>query len=162
MDPGLRARQLSKAKQILIDFAHIPEKEKMRNTSLTTLLDDANKSLKEAIPSTTAMVVNAAKLTHGGLLLELNSHNAINQLNQDGIKEAFLVGLGPLAYMRPRQYNAIVYFIPLTIDIDTPDGLRDQERQRTDNSLHHLRKVDKTPQPLRPEPAICACCFLFP
>ena len=123
VDPRLRACQLSKAKQILINFAHLSKKEKMCNTSLTTLLDNTNKSLKEAIPSTTAMVVNAAKLVHGGLLFKLNSHNAIDQLNQDGIKEAFLAGLGPSVYMWPRQYNAVMYFI--TFNIDTPDSLRE-------------------------------------
>ena len=162
VDPKLRARQLSKARQILVEFADPQEKEEMRNTSLTALMEGANKFLKDAIYSTAATIVNAAKLTHGGLLLEFNSHDVINQLDQEGIKDAFLAGLGPSAHIRPRQYNVVVYFIPLTFNAGDPDDMREIENLNglTAHSITATRWI-KPPNRRSPHQLVAHAVFTF-
>ena len=127
LDPKRRARELSKAKQILIDFTESREREKMRSSSLTSLIDDANAALTDAFPDSTASFVNAQKLAHGGLLLELGSLESVGLFDQPQAKNAFLGKLGTSATIRPRQYNVIVYFIPLTFNAGDPAGMREVE-----------------------------------
>ena len=127
IDPKHKARQLSKARQLLLDFVDPREREQLRSTSLTTLTENANKALKDAVPETTATVINAVKLAHGGLLLEFNSQAAVGQLDHAQARDVFLKGLGTSAYVRPRRYNVVVYFVPLTFDTDDPEGLREIE-----------------------------------
>ena len=162
IDPKLKARQLSKARQILVEFADLQEKEKMRSTSLTALIESANKSLKEAIPSTASTIVNAAKLAHGGLLLEFNSHDVISQLDQEGIKEVFLAGLSPSAHIRPRQYNVVVYFIPLTFNAGDPDDMREIEHLNglTAHSITATRWI-KPPNRRSPHQLVAHAVFTF-
>ena len=127
VDPRRRAREASKAKQILIDFARPQEREKMRSTSLTALIEDANKALAVAFPDSSASSVNAQKLAYGGLLLELNTLDAIGLLKDQLAKATFLGKLGESATIRPRQYNLVVYFIPLSFNAGDPEGMREVE-----------------------------------
>jgi hypothetical protein len=134
----------------------------MRSTSLTALIESANKSLKEAIPSTAATIVNAAKLAHGGLLLEFNSHDVISQLDREGIKEVFLAGLSPSAHIRPRQYNVVVYFIPLTFNAGDPDDMREIEHLNglTAHSITATRWI-KPPNRRSPHQLVAHAVFTF-
>jgi hypothetical protein len=127
LDPRYRARQLSKARQVLVDFTGPADKEKMRNTSLTSLLEEANKTLKDVAPESEGEIAHAIKLTHGGLLLEFSSQETLALLERDETKVAFLRGLGTSAFIRPRQYNVVVYYVPLTFKAGDPDGMREVE-----------------------------------
>ena len=127
VDPRWRAREASKAKQILVDFTEPQECEKMRSTSLTTLTEDANKALADAFPGSSASFVNAQKLAHRGLLLELNSLDAIGLLEDQLARATFLGKLGESAMIQPRQYNVVVYFVPLSFKAGDPEGMREVE-----------------------------------
>ena len=50
----------------------------MRSTSLTSIVEIANEAMSAAVP----LFVNAQKLAHGGLLLELNFLEIAGQLEQ--------------------------------------------------------------------------------
>ena len=126
-DPRQRAREASKAKQILIDFAKPQECDKMRGTSLTTLIEDANKALADAFPDSSAAFVNTQKLVYGGLLLELNSLDAVGLLEDQQAKATFLGKMGESATIRPRQYNVVVYFVPLSSKAGIPEDMREVE-----------------------------------
>ena len=126
-DPRRRAREASKARQILIDFAEPQEREKMRGTSLTTLIEDANKALADAFPDSSAAFVNAQKLVYGGLLLELNSLDAVGLLEDQLAEATFLGKLGEFATIRARQYNVVVYFVPLSFNAGDPEDMREVE-----------------------------------
>ena len=143
IDPKHQARQLSKARQLLLDFVDPQERELLRGTSLTTLVEVANKALKDAIPETVLSVVNAVKLAHGGLLLEFNSQAAVEQLDHAHARDIFLKGLGTSAYVRPRRYNVIVYYVPLTFDTDDPEGMREIESTNSlpDQSIASMRWI---------------------
>jgi hypothetical protein len=104
-DPKRRARDLSKAKQILIDFTELREREKMRSTSLTALVEGANEALSAAFPDSTANFINAQKLAHGGLLLEFSSIEAVALLSNQQACDTFLAKLGASATIRARQFN---------------------------------------------------------
>ena len=127
LDPRQKAREASRAKQILVDFTELQDREKMRKTSLTTLIEDANLALTHAFPDSSASFVHAQKLAHGGLLLELNSLDATGLFGDRAAKEAFLKGLGGSATIRPRHYNVVVYFVPLSFKAGDPDDMREIE-----------------------------------
>ena len=93
-DPRRRAREASKVKQILIDFAEPQEREKMRGTSLTTLIENANKALADAFPDSSASFISAQKLAYGGLLLELNSLDAVGLFGNQVAKATILGKIG--------------------------------------------------------------------
>ena len=99
----------------------------MRSTSLTTLIEDANKALADAFPDSSAAFVNAQKLAYGGLLLELNSLDAVGLLEDQLDKATFLGKLGESATIRPRQYNVVVYFVPLFFNAGDPEDMREVE-----------------------------------
>jgi hypothetical protein len=126
-DPRRKAWEATKAKQVLVDFTELQEREKMRGTNLTTLIEDANRALADAFPDSSANFVNAQKLAHGGLLLELNSLEAVGLFLNQTAKASFLRKLGESATIRPRQYNVVVYFVPLSFNAGDPAGMREIE-----------------------------------
>ena len=54
------------------------------------------------------------KLHNRGILLELDSDKAVEWLQDTERWKAFLVQLHKLAVIKPRLYNIVIQFIPLT------------------------------------------------
>ena len=105
VDPKLMARRSAKTRQILIDFAQPEDRAKAQDSSLTNLAQLANDAIDCADPP--AKVVNALKLPHRGILVELDTAEGANSLSMDSNRTIFAKHLGPSAVIRPRSYNAV-------------------------------------------------------
>jgi hypothetical protein len=104
-------------------------------------------------------VTHATKLTHGGLLLELEP---IAQLEHGELKTAFLQGLSPTAFIRPRQFNVVVYYVPLTFKTGDPDSMREVESSSnlSTNSITSTRWI-KPPNRRSPRQVVAHAIFTF-
>ena len=127
VDPKLIARQSAKARQILIDFTQPEDRAKAHDSSLANLAQLANDAINCADPPVNAKVVNALKLPHGGILVEVDTAEGANSLSMCSNRTIFAKHLGPSAVIRPRSYNVVAYRIPLTFDAKDSENLRELE-----------------------------------
>jgi hypothetical protein len=116
----------------------------MRSSSLTTLVEDANGALSSAFPDSAASFISAQKLSHGGLLLELNSIEAVELFADQPACTAFLAKLGASAMVRARQFNTVAYYVPLTFKAGDPISMREVEETNAlpTNSITATRWIE--------------------
>ncbi len=104
-----------KAKQILIDF-------KDNNTAMTSteaLIDKANEiivSIDDTGRLETTKVEAITRFLKGGILLHLNSREAVHWLREPGVEEVFLPKFANNASVRERLHHILLWGIPITFD----------------------------------------------
>jgi hypothetical protein len=68
-----------------------------------------------------------SRLKNGGILMELDSADAATHFDDESIRKKFLALLHPAASIKPRSYQIVVQFIPLTFRPDNESDLREIE-----------------------------------
>jgi len=128
----IRNREEIKRRQVLIDF------ERTTNMNLDamdeyTLSRKANDSVNTIWAATTEpkpprpKLKAATLMRNGGLLLELDSSEAVDWLKRDDIRERFLSNMGSGANIKDRTYQVIVQFVPVNFSPDDDQHIREYE-----------------------------------
>src|SRR6266481_2220539 len=130
--PRLRAREGIRARQVLLDPDRLGGPATFRDDSLAGIRDEVNKAMSATNGGDPAHRVKAmTKLCNGGILLELNSDEAAEWFADPEARKAFLSHLQGTATIKPRHYNVVVQFIPLTF------------RPNRDLDLREIKEVNK-------------------
>src|SRR5882672_2653318 len=131
--PRLHARESVRARQVLIDLAAAPGSESapLTEESVAALRERLNKALKDCDPGRRDFKARAVtRLKNGGILMELDSDEAVEWFSHQATRDSFLAKFHPSASIKPTSYQVIVQFVLLTF---SPD--RDIE-------LHELEEVN--------------------
>ena len=126
-DPKIQARKAAQAKQLLIDFTEQGDRLKLRNTSLTGIVESANAALKETGFAGAGRFIGAAKMSNGGILLESNDPTVVTRVSEEAAEQLFLDGIAPSAILRRRTYNVVIFFAPLTFRTSNEQDIRELE-----------------------------------
>ena len=117
LGPRLRAREGMRARQVLIDLDRAEEASALRDNNVSEIRDKANKALAASCaPQDTLehQVKAVTKLRNRGILLELNSNTAVVWFLDSETRKSFLSHFHPSATIKPRLYNVVVQFVPLS------------------------------------------------
>ena len=83
---------MAQAKQLLIDFTEQGNRLKLRNISLTGIVESANAALKETGFMGPGCFIGTAKMSNGGILPERNDSTVITK---EAARQLFLDGITP-------------------------------------------------------------------
>ena len=119
-----------RARQVLIDLDRAEEASALRDNNVLEIHDKANKALTASCaPQDTLehQVKAITKLCNGGILLELNSDAAVAWFLDGKTRKSFLSHFHPSATIKPRLFNVVVQFIPLSFRPGREADLREIE-----------------------------------
>ena len=144
VDPKIQARKTAQARQLLIDFTEQDDRLKLRNTSLTGIVESANAALKETSFTGPGLFIGAAKMSNGGILLESNDPTVAAKISEEAIGQLFLDNIAPSAIMRKRTFNVVLLFVPLTFRTSDEQDIRDLEESNglTPRSITGVRWIN--------------------
>ena len=117
-----------RSRQLLIDLDNAADPTALAGKSISDIRDQANKALLLSHGTPTLKVRAVTKLRNRGVLLEFNSDEAVEWLQDAERWRAFLVQLHKLAIIKPRMYNIVVQFVPLSF------------RPKKDTELHEVEE----------------------
>ena len=106
-----------RARQVLIELDRAEEASALRDNNVSEIRDKANKALAASCaPQDTLehQVKAVTKLCNGGILLKLNSNAAVAWFLDGETQKSFLSHFHPSATIKPRLYNVVVQFVPLS------------------------------------------------
>ena len=127
LTPRLKAREGIKSRQILVDFDCGLGQAPFSDDSITTLkgrFDGALQGDKGASGYKTRAV---SWLQNGGVLMELDSEEAVTWFAEGTIHKRFLEKLHPTATIKPRLHQVLVQFVPLSFQPDREADLCETE-----------------------------------
>jgi hypothetical protein len=130
LSPRLKAREGIKTRQVLIDInqsqgedAALLEGESI--SSLKAKIDEALSDCNEGTHTHRTKAIT--RLRNGGILAELDSEEAVTWLENKEVRKCFLDKLHPAALIKPRTFQVVVQFVPLTFHPDRETDLREIE-----------------------------------
>jgi hypothetical protein len=130
LPPRVQAREGVRARQILIDIAPDPTTGSiaLAEDSISTLKEKLDKALMASDPGVCDSRTKAVtRLRNGGILMELDSDEAVDWFAHQRIRDNFLGKLHPSASIKPRTFQIVVQFIPLTFRPDRDTDIRELE-----------------------------------
>ncbi len=131
LDARVRAREGIKSRQLLVDVIS-PGQDTLAGASNTELVEAANKALRDLDEPPHHRFVSARRLNNGGILLELDSEEAMAWLSDPLQRASFLGRFAPEASVKTRAFPLIVQFVPLYFKPEMEAELRAIE---ADNKL---------------------------
>ena len=128
--PRLQAREGVRARQVLIDVDDCtrPEAEALLVSSIMDLKRRLDKALGSCGDDGAPALYKAravTRLKNGGILMELESDEAVEWFMHSGIWKKFVAGLHPEAIIKLRNYHIVAQFVLLSFKPDKDDGLRE-------------------------------------
>ena len=126
--PRLQAREGVRARQVLIDVDDCtgPEAEALSVSSMMDLKRRLDKALGGCGDNGVPALYKARevmRLKNGGILMELESDEAMEWFVHSSIWKKFAVGLHPEVIIKLRNYHAVLQFVPLSFKPDKDNGL---------------------------------------
>ena len=123
MDARVRAREGVKAWQVLIDAPDLSQQlhQGADNVQLVSLANDALKDMEDPPPHRFS---GARRLNNGGLLLEMDSEEAVTWLSGPFARAAFLGHFAPNAAFKSRTYSLVIQFVLLHFKLNNNNELR--------------------------------------
>ena len=125
--PRLRAREGIRARQVLLNPDQTTGTAAFKDESISGIRDEANKALLSTQGTPGYRVKAVTKLRNGGILLELDSDEAAEWFQDPEIHRTFLSHLHRSIAIKPRLYNIVVQFVPLTLHLEREVDLREIE-----------------------------------
>ena len=128
----IRNREEIKKRQALIDFERTNTLS-LENLDERTLARKATDSIATVWASAHEPKPNRPVLKttilmrNGGLLLKLDSSDALDWLHKDEIRERFLANIGSGANIKDRTYQTILSFVPIQFEPENEGHLRNFE-----------------------------------
>ena len=150
LTPRLKAREGIKSRQVLVDFNSGQGQAPFSDDSITTLKGRFDRALQgdEGVSGHKTRAVS--RLRNGSVLMELDSEEAVTWFAEGTVCKQFLEKLHPTATIKPRLYQVLVQFIPLSFWPDREVDLREMEEA---NNIEAGGIVSLwTPHPLIPDP----------
>jgi hypothetical protein len=124
----LRAWEGIRKRQILINFEPTDSPETCKDNSTKTIKAKANKAIKETSGELTDHKIKAVtKLRNRGILMELNSDEAVEWLQEDKNCKIFMEKFNANMIIKPRSFHTIVQFLPLTFRRENPTDIQEIE-----------------------------------
>ena len=130
--PRLQAREGVRARQVLIDIDDCtgPEAAALSASSVADLKRRLDKALHGCGDDGAPVPYKAravTRLKNGGILMELESDEAVEWFAHSDIRKKFAAGLHPEATIKLRNYHVVVQFVPLSFKPDKDDSLWEVE-----------------------------------
>ena len=128
--PRLQAREGVRARQVLIDVDNCtgPEAEALSVSSITDLKRRLDKALGSCGDNGAPSPYKAravTRLKNGGILMELESDEAVEWFVHSSIRKKFVADLHLEAIIKLRNYHVVVQFVLLSFKSDKDNGLRE-------------------------------------
>ena len=132
--PRLKAREGVRSRQILIDFESDQGLILFADDPITVLKGRFNKALQDIEDANGHKTRAISHLRNGGVLMELGSEEAVTWFAGAVIRKQFLEKLHLVATItKPRLYQVMVQFVPLTFQPDREADLREVEEVNSIN-----------------------------
>src|SRR6266481_986303 len=134
--PRLKAREGIKARQVLVDMAsdQVTGQVPLAGESVANLKGKVNKVLLDSEDMNEYKTRAVTHLWNSGILMELDSNEAVEWFADKDVWKRFLEKFHPAASIKPRLYQVIVQFVPLTLRTDREMDLQEIEEA---NSTKH-------------------------
>jgi hypothetical protein len=126
------SRSEAQAKQILISKRFITGINTLRDLTEAQLVAKAGMAI-ELLKNTGAdlpvnmAIISARKLTHGGILYELNNQESAAWLNTPGNRSSFLEHFGAEVIIKDRSYQLIIENVPISFNPSSPMAIAEIE-----------------------------------
>ena len=129
--PRLKAREGVRSRQILIDFESDQGLIPFADDPITMLKGRFNKALQDIEDVNGHKTRAFSRLRNSSILMELDSKEAVTWFTGAVIRKQFLEKLHPAATIKPRLYQVMVQFVPLTFRPDREADLRKVEDRKS-------------------------------
>ena len=128
LPPCLHAREGVKARQVLIDFSQEQGQGPFTGEALALIKTKIDKALEECEDSQCVHKARVmTRLQNRGVLMELDSDDAVTWFTDTEIRKCFLQKLHPTVFIKSCSCNMVVQFIPLTLKMDRTSDHREVE-----------------------------------
>lgn len=162
VDERAEARELIRARQILVDIEHEGGKHPLPELSQAALIDKANDAISTMEGSDGFVFVGVDRLSNGGIVYEMNNEKATEWIREEKNATTFGQLLDETAQIIPRSFPLVVPFVPLTFNPDNEADLREVEEtnQLPGGSIKRARYV-KPADRRRPDQRMGHVIFVF-